>query len=377
MCKELFDEINVCGSGELAPDEVRVLTFRLFKRDPTEIEWEFLMEEMDPDGDGIVTYTEFSDWYHDLSIQSRLSIKNAGKPAPTSSKPEPKAAPTDEFLAGVASPRSELTDRDISNEKFGADGELRMMGVLEKFCEGGMLTKKWQTRWFELLDDKLSYSSGQGKRSKGLLDMAEVQIAASDKKDHCIEIALSTNASHKQTSSFASPRVKEGRTNLLVAAFEAEEYKKWFAILTQAHNRAVIRRVVRRFTSKTLLISFETWLGHVEERKEKEEAEAAEKMAKQIAEGEVGLPAGFSIDVSRSTGEIYYINLLTNISQFDRPTEEAKAPAPVPILPPGWKQEVSRTTGETYYVNLATNETQFEVPTVGATHCDCASPCWS
>uniref|UniRef100_A0A023GFF9 Peptidyl-prolyl cis-trans isomerase n=1 Tax=Amblyomma triste TaxID=251400 RepID=A0A023GFF9_AMBTT len=35
-------------------------------------------------------------------------------------------------------------------------------------------------------------------------------------------------------------------------------------------------------------------------------------------------------------------------------------------LPHGWEREVSRSTGQPYYVNLVTNETQWEVPTEAA-----------
>jgi hypothetical protein len=84
-----------------------------------------------------------------------------------------------------------------------------------------------------------------------------------------------------------------------------------------------------------------------------------------------GLPAGWEQHVSRSTGEAYYVNTLTQMSMYERPppagwevhwekrvryvnavTHEWCYERPhFPVLPPGWMHNTSRTSGEIYYVD--------------------------
>jgi hypothetical protein len=56
-----------------------------------------------------------------------------------------------------------------------------------------------------------------------------------------------------------------------------------------------------------------------------------------------GLPAGWEQRVSRSTGDTYYVNAVTQESMFERPQ--------FPVLPPGWTHNTSRTSGDVYYVD--------------------------
>ena len=68
-------------------------------------------------------------------------------------------------------------------------------------------------------------------------------------------------------------------------------------------------------------------------------------------------PEGWSEAVSKSTGRKYYVNTITGVSTYDRPT----APA-METLPPLWEARVSRSNGETYYFNTKTRETKWERP---------------
>jgi hypothetical protein len=56
-----------------------------------------------------------------------------------------------------------------------------------------------------------------------------------------------------------------------------------------------------------------------------------------------GLPAGWEQRVSKSTGDTYYVNAVTQESMFERPQ--------FPVLPPGWTHNTSRTSGDVYYVD--------------------------
>ena len=55
------------------------------------------------------------------------------------------------------------------------------------------------------------------------------------------------------------------------------------------------------------------------------------------------LPAGWDVQVSQRTGEIYYVNVVTTESSYDLPTQS--------VLPAGWTHETSATSGKTYYVD--------------------------
>ena len=103
------------------------------------------------------------------------------------------------------------------------------------------------------------------------------------------------------------------------------------------------------------------------------------------------LPAGWSTQVSKSTGNVYFVNTYTNETTYDRPTEpavpemkmydelepdqaaieplqeqtahssaqEAQSEAALPL---GWESVTSRSTGQTYYHNLSTGETTYDLP---------------
>jgi len=77
---------------------------------------------------------------------------------------------------------------------------------------------------------------------------------------------------------------------------------------------------------------------------------------------------------SKDESQIYYVCLTDGTTTLKMPTgstserEEASSPQEVPCaepkgrLPPGWTERVSRSTGQTYYWNASTGISQFEVP---------------
>ncbi|GMH81694.1 hypothetical protein TrVE_jg3089 [Triparma verrucosa] len=71
-----------------------------------------------------------------------------------------------------------------------------------------------------------------------------------------------------------------------------------------------------------------------------------------------------------SDGRTYYVNMITNSTQWSRPTEPAEREEgrkSESELPPGWSRRVSNKTGKTYYHNQTTNETTWTHPgTAGA-----------
>ncbi len=99
------------------------------------------------------------------------------------------------------------------------------------------------------------------------------------------------------------------------------------------------------------------------------------------------LPGGWHTQVSTSTGQTYYVNSVTLASQYEFPTAPTpeylaentssdassaagnaagSAASNATALPAGWITQVSRSSGDTYYVNEVTGESQFEVPTAPA-----------
>jgi hypothetical protein len=65
------------------------------------------------------------------------------------------------------------------------------------------------------------------------------------------------------------------------------------------------------------------------------------------------LPPGWDIRTSRSTGDTYYLNLLTEESTYERPTASA--------LPDGWTHGISSSTGYLYFVS-PTGESTYDNP---------------
>jgi hypothetical protein len=86
---------------------------------------------------------------------------------------------------------------------------------------------------------------------------------------------------------------------------------------------------------------------------------------------EAPLPAGWE-EGKTEGGVRYYINKLTGKTQWDRPTEAAKAEE-LPPLPAGW-EELSTEDGTKYYSNAATGATQWDRPTAPATGAASALP---
>lgn len=74
----------------------------------------------------------------------------------------------------------------------------------------------------------------------------------------------------------------------------------------------------------------------------------------------VELPPGWTKEVSRSTGETYYMNVETLETQWDPPV--AGGTSSVAPLPPGWKAVESSETGQTFYVS-DNGDLQFDRPT--------------
>ena len=79
------------------------------------------------------------------------------------------------------------------------------------------------------------------------------------------------------------------------------------------------------------------------------------------------LPTDWEKAVSRSTGEIYYVNRVTGDSTYEHPATMAVQPNSVGSgaavnttvdmeLPTGWEATVSQNTGQTYYVNTLSGE---------------------
>lgn len=87
------------------------------------------------------------------------------------------------------------------------------------------------------------------------------------------------------------------------------------------------------------------------------------------------LPAGWVTAVSRSTGDTYYHNETTGDSTFHWPglgeaasdaAAEAATAAGEPQLPAGWEVVVSRSTGQPYYFDTVTEATQYDLPELAA-----------
>lgn len=97
---------------------------------------------------------------------------------------------------------------------------------------------------------------------------------------------------------------------------------------------------------------------------------------------EPSLPAGWLRIKSRTTGEVYFFNKITQQSQFEMPEVpipkkvEKEAPPraapnrnPAPVeskkidsLPAGWTQHISKRNGKVYYFHKATNISQYYRP---------------
>ena len=128
-----------------------------------------------------------------------------------------------------------------------------------------------------------------------------------------------------------------------------------------------------------------------------EEEDLSEAGAEEKPVQDDTLPQGWEAHTSRSTGEVYYYNTITEETTYDRPTEPAgsadpnlatesyddgfdelaallepdeqaagsdeEAPLQDDTLPQGWEAHTSRSTGEVYYYNTITEETTYDRPT--------------
>jgi len=66
---------------------------------------------------------------------------------------------------------------------------------------------------------------------------------------------------------------------------------------------------------------------------------------------------------SKSSGTIYYANLIDGTTALNMPGAGVKPGGDSASLPPGWMQLTSRSTGQVYYWNAAQGKSQFERPT--------------
>ena len=86
-----------------------------------------------------------------------------------------------------------------------------------------------------------------------------------------------------------------------------------------------------------------------------EASSAASPKASGCVEDEHELPPGWSAEVSRKTGEVFYHNSNTGETQWEVPGIE---------LPEDWVAVSSRTTGETFYYNEKSGDTTWEKPKI-------------
>ena len=72
------------------------------------------------------------------------------------------------------------------------------------------------------------------------------------------------------------------------------------------------------------------------------------------------LPAGWETRESRSTGDAYFVNVVTQEATYDPPQHA--------VLPPGWTHAISSSTGEVYYIDPEGASTYDPPPGAGALH---------
>lgn len=86
------------------------------------------------------------------------------------------------------------------------------------------------------------------------------------------------------------------------------------------------------------------------------------------------LPSGWASAIDPASGDTYYFNVFERVSQWERPSLEAesaegraRAPSGTPPraggdLPPGWASAVDPGTGDSYYFNPSTGVSQWDRP---------------
>eukprot|EP00249_Psilotum_nudum_P012339 c23726_g1_i2 orf=453-1943(-) len=78
------------------------------------------------------------------------------------------------------------------------------------------------------------------------------------------------------------------------------------------------------------------------------------------------LPLGWAEGRDQEFGSVYYYNLSTGQSQWERPTYGVLSPPHSPPnlqpLPPNWNEAIDSATGQKYYYNVKTNESSWEHP---------------
>ena len=74
-----------------------------------------------------------------------------------------------------------------------------------------------------------------------------------------------------------------------------------------------------------------------------------------------GLPCGWAMMISRSTGTPYYFHADTGTSTFAEPVDPGDPP-----LPSGWVMHISKSTGKEYFWDAVTQTSHFKRPALPA-----------
>jgi hypothetical protein len=81
----LFDSMDRDGTGDLDIGEIKQLAEVLFdpdgNRQLTEDEYAIMMENMDEDGSGVVSFVEFSNWWVGLGLEVQMQNGHQVTPA--------------------------------------------------------------------------------------------------------------------------------------------------------------------------------------------------------------------------------------------------------------------------------------------------------
>jgi len=80
------------------------------------------------------------------------------------------------------------------------------------------------------------------------------------------------------------------------------------------------------------------------------------------------LPPNWEVRTVPESGQIYYVNIVTKASQWDKPTPEDSE------LPLNWEKRTDPESGDPYYVNVVTKESTWERPVADSTKANDVTP---